>query len=297
MAISDQQLETWSAIGAAAQSKATYATVKTTLERADAPYASKGYTVYLQGSYGNDTNVYRDSDVDVVICTSSVYYSDTSELPPDQKARFESGWTEATYTAADFKNDVTAHLKARFGQSVNAGEKAIFVPGNDSRRDADILACAEFRRYFQYTNGGPSDYYEGVCFFLPDGTRIENYPKMHLANCAAKHQATQNWFKPTVRLFKNMRNRMIDSGVITSDLAPSYFIEGLLYNVPNDRFGGGQTTNFSDVFNWLYVADRSKFICANERFYLLYEDSRVTWRAAKCIAFLDALAAFWNAGG
>jgi hypothetical protein len=119
---------------------------------------------------------------------------------------------------------------------------------------------------------------------------------MHLANCTTKHQATQSWFKPTVRVFKNMRNRMIDTGAITADLAPSYFIEGLLYNVPNDRFGGGQVANFTDVFNWLYQADRSDFVCANERFYLLRESSRVTWRAANCIAFLEKLAAFWNAG-
>lgn len=296
MAISDQQLQTWCSIGASTQSKTTYGTIQTALERADAPYASKSYTVYLQGSYGNDTNVYRDSDVDVVICTNSVYYSDTSDLTPDQKARFNSGWSAALYSANDFKRDVTAHLKARFGQSVSAGNKAVFVPGSDTRRDADVLACAEFRRYFQFTYGGPGDYYEGICFFLPDGTRIENYPKLHSANCSAKHQA-QNWFKPTVRLFKNMRNRMIDAGAIAADLAPSYFIEGLLYNVPNDRFGGGQTANFTDVFQWLYAADRSKFLCANERFYLLYEGSPVTWRTANCTAFLNALAAFWNSGG
>jgi patatin-like phospholipase/acyl hydrolase len=90
MTISDQQLLTWSAKGADAQSQATYGTIRMALLRADAPYASKSYTVYLQGSYGNDTNVYRDSDVDVVICTSSVYYSDTSDLSREEKARFES---------------------------------------------------------------------------------------------------------------------------------------------------------------------------------------------------------------
>lgn len=296
MSISDQQLQTWSGVGASAQSKTTYGTIKLALERSDAPYASKSYEVYLQGSYGNDTNVFRDSDVDVVICTSSVYYSDTDSLSPDQKARFTTNFSPATYTGVDFKADVTTHLKARFGQAVKAGDKAIFVPEDGARRDADVLACSEFRRYFQYTDGGPSDYYEGICFFLPDGARIENYPKIHLANCTAKHQATQSWFKPTVRVFKNMRNRMIDKGTIAADLAPSYFIEGLLYNVPNDRFGGGQTANFTDVFNWLYQADRSDFVCANERFYLLRESSPVTWRATNCTAFLDKLAEFWNAG-
>ena len=241
MAITEQQLETWSGIGASAQSQATYATIRNALQRPDAPYASKTYTIYLQGSYGNDTNVYRDSDVDVVICTSSVYYGDTSDLGPEDKGRYDRAFSPATYSASDFKNDVAAHLRTRFGQNASAGNKAIFVPGYDTRRDADVLACAEFRRYHRYTNGGTADYYEGVCFFLLDGTRIENYPKMHSANCTAKHQATHNWLKRTVRVFKNMRNRMLDNGLIAAGLAPSYFIEGLLYNVPIDRFGGGHS--------------------------------------------------------
>jgi hypothetical protein len=86
---------------------------------------------------------------------------------------------------------VTTHLRVRFGQGVTPGSKAIFVPGYEARRDTDVLACAEFRRYHRYTNGGPGDYYEGVCFFM-DGTRVENYPKMRRANCTSKHQATQN---------------------------------------------------------------------------------------------------------
>ena len=127
MAISDQQLETWSSIGASAQSKTTYVTIKTTLERTDAPYiAAKSYSIHLQGSYGNNTNVYRDSDVDVVITTSSVYYSDTSSLSADHRVRFDSTWSAASYSASDFKNDVAIHLKARFGQAVDAPETRQF---------------------------------------------------------------------------------------------------------------------------------------------------------------------------
>ena len=33
----------------------------------DAPYAGKAYDTFLQGSYANDTNIYADSDVDIVI--------------------------------------------------------------------------------------------------------------------------------------------------------------------------------------------------------------------------------------
>jgi hypothetical protein len=66
MAIPESQLNTWSAQGSVQQSKNTYATVKGVLESGSAPYSSRSYDTFLLGSYGNDTNVYADSDVDVV---------------------------------------------------------------------------------------------------------------------------------------------------------------------------------------------------------------------------------------
>ena len=294
MAIPDNQLETWSYQGSATQSKTTYSTIKNTLEATDAPYAGKSYTSFLQGSYGNDTNIYADSDVDVVMRVDSVYYSDIENPSEADKANFNRAWSAATYTLDDFKRDVTAHLTKKFGSSVTPGSKAIFIKGNGSRRDADVLPCAEFRRYRKFSASYEQAYEEGICFFLKDGTRIENFPKQHSEHCTNKHQLTTQWFKPTVRVYKNLRNKMIDNGLIDEGLAPSYYLEGLLYNVPPDRFGGGQVANFTDTLNWMIQADRSKFVCANKQFYLLNDYSPVTWRAANCDKFLNAAVDLWN---
>ena len=59
-----------------------------------------------------------------------------------------------------------------------------------------------------------------------------NYPKQHSDNLTQKHQETGQWLKPTIRIFKNMRTRMWQIGIIGDGVAPSYYIEGLLYNVP-----------------------------------------------------------------
>ena len=80
MAIPETQLDTWSKQGSVTQSQATYATVRNCLEANDAPYATRSKSIFLQGSYGNDTNIYADSDVDIVLCTDSMYYYDTSDL-------------------------------------------------------------------------------------------------------------------------------------------------------------------------------------------------------------------------
>lgn len=294
MAIPETQLDTWSKQGSVTQSSTTYGAIKRTLEDANSPYANQSYSSFLQGSYGNDTNVYAESDVDIVMRLDSTFYHDLSRLDEAQKENFNSAHANATYSLADFKKDVTGWLKKKYGDAaVQPGSKAIFIKGESGRRDADVLACAKFRRYYAYS-GSDNRYAEGICFFLKDGTRIENFPKQHSDNCTAKHQRTTSWFKPTVRILKNMRNRMIADGVIEGGLAPSYYLEGMLYNVPDDKFGSSYQATMVAGINWIRQADRSKFVCANELFYLLRENSPVTWRKADCDKFLDAVVDFWN---
>lgn len=85
MAIPESQLETWSHQGSVSQSAQTYDMIQKVLNDTTSPYYSKDFSIFLQGSYGNDTNVYRDSDVDVVIRLNQTYYSDTNSLNPDAK--------------------------------------------------------------------------------------------------------------------------------------------------------------------------------------------------------------------
>jgi hypothetical protein len=81
---------------------------------------------------------------------------------------------------------------------------------------------------------------------------------------------------------------MIEKRIISDGLAPSYFIEGMLYNVPKDRFGGTEQLNFRDVLDWLLAANRDEFVCANGQFKLLGRGS-VTWPPENCTAFLNAV--------
>jgi hypothetical protein len=294
MAVSEVQLDTWSKLGSVAQSRDTYATIKNALEAIGSPYAGKDYSVFLQGSYGNDTNVYSESDVDVVIVLNEVYYSDLQNLSEAEKATYNQARVAATYGCHDFKNDVTAWLKTKFGQGVNAGDKAIFIPAGGNRRNADVIVAAQYRRYHSFISVSNERHDEGICFFASDGTLIANFPNHHSDNCTTKHQSTGKYFKPTVRIFKNMRNRMFSDGIIAVGLAPSYYIEGLLYNVPVENFGRNYQDTFVNCFNWLDSSDRSDFVCANEQYYLLREGSPVTWRAEKCAQFLTAMGDFWR---
>jgi hypothetical protein len=96
-----------------------------------------------------------------------------------------------------------------------------------------------------------------------------------------------------VRILKNMRSRMLRDGLIADGTAPSYYIEGLLYNVPNDQFGRNYSDSFCNVVNWLLKADRAKLVCANEMYFLLGA-SRVQWAQADCDTYLNGLVGLWQ---
>lgn len=212
MTISETQLETWSKQGSVAQSRDTYATVKSVLETSGSPYASRDFSIFLQGSYCNDTNVYAESDVDVVIRLNETYYSDLEDLPEAEKTSFNQAHTTATYSYFDFKRDVAAWLATKFGPGVKPGDKAIFIPASGSRRNADVLVAAQYRRYYRFRSWTDQSYAEGICFWDSKGMQIVNFPKRHSDNCTIKHKGTSMWLKPTIRVFKNLRNRMSCGG-------------------------------------------------------------------------------------
>src|SRR6266850_3223678 len=104
MTIPLAQLETWSGQGSVTQSKNTYATVKAALEDANANYTNRNFKVFLQGSYGNDTNIWAESDVDVVIRYHGAFYDDIEERPADEQAAFHAACpVKHKYVYKDFK--------------------------------------------------------------------------------------------------------------------------------------------------------------------------------------------------
>jgi hypothetical protein len=297
MAIPRDQLETWSHQGSVTQSKQTYATVKNALEAQSAPYSNRNFKVFLQGSYGNDTNNYAESDVDVVIRYDGAFYSDLSRLPPEQVAAQDRAFSNGTYAYGDFKSHVQTALTNAFGATaVTPGKKAIRIAANNSRRSADVVVAYEFHRYYRFTSFLDDSHETGISFFDSSWNRIDNFPDHHSENLTAKHQATNKRFKPTLRIFKNMRSKMVADGMIADGVAPSYYIEGLLHNVPNANFVADESQTVYNVLKWLDdTKDRSNFLCANQQYYLLRDGHQVCWPIANGTAFINAVIKLWNA--
>ncbi len=296
MGIPEAQLKTWSHQGSITQSSTTYNGIKRVLESTAVPYSNKNYEVFLQGSYQNATNIYAESDVDIVIRLNDCFHGDIDELSDDQRRAYQEAYSSAAYGYHDFRQDVLSVLKAEY-RDVEIGNKALHVAASGSRRSADVIVAVQFRRYYEFLSVCNQSYEEGMCFFDPSGKRIVNYPRQHSTNCKTKHQNTEMRFKPVVRMFKNIRGKLVKDRLIARDVAPSYYIEGLLYNVPDHKFTTGNRDYLLDFLNcidWIQQADRTKFVCANRQYPLLEDNSPVTWRAVKCKKFLQATVELWN---
>lgn len=294
MPIPESQLETWSHQGSKVQSASTYQTIKSALEDPNSPYHKWTFRIFLQGSYGNDTNIYADSDVDVVICLTSVYYGDISNLTEEEKARYEANRSPAGINFDEFKAQVLAWLQEKFGAGVTAGKKAIFIPGNGHRRDADVLVCVTDKAFISYPVTGDPKFVEGVRFWTSNREKIVNYPRQHLDNCTAKNGATASRFKQSVRVLKNMRNAMIEQGYIDDGVAPSYFLEGMLSNVPAQHFVASRQQTFMNYMQWLQACPIADLTCANDIHYLVRDGIPVCWNSDDFNTFRNSAVSFYN---
>lgn len=288
MGIPESQLETWSHQGAIITAKSTADSVKNALDSYESWPSGIEYEVYLQGSYKNSTNIRGDSDVDVIAQLSSTFYSNLSE---EQKKLLRL--KPASYGWEDFRLDVLNSLKKYYGSDqVKEGNKSLKIKAGSGRLPADVVVCAQYRQYAASLN--INDYVEGMTFWTKLGNRqIINYPKLHYQNGVQKHQNTKDWWKPAVRMFKNIRTHLVDRGEIEKDLAPSYFLECLLYNVPNNQFGKSFQDTFCDVVNWINDISLENFVCQNEHLHL-FGLTPEQWSQDKAKLFIQNLIELWN---
>jgi len=286
MPIPESQLETWSKRGAVETAERTHKSIRAALEAYNWPSGVQ-YEVYLQGSYKNHTNIRGDSDVDVVVQLNSTLLEN---LPVNLKRQFR--FRDASYGWEEFRSDVLKALRNHYGPGqVREGRKSLKV--QTSYLPADVVVSLQYRKYPDRPRS-EDDFIEGMAFWVPSESRwVINYPKLHYQNGVKKNQDTNEQYKPTVRMFKNARTYLVDRGVIPADLAPSYFLECLLYNVPDDKFGTNLQSTFREVITWLLKADFSRFVCQNRQL-LLFGSFPEQWSKDRAYRFLKAMVELWS---
>jgi len=254
---------------------------------ADATLSNLNISVFAQGSYRNNTNVRTDSDVDICVLCYNTFFFDI----PEGMERDDFAIAPATYDYTVYKNELWSALVSYLGNNaVTRGNKAFDVHENTYRVDADVVACFEYRYYRKNRT-----YLDGTSFLTDNGIRIVNWPQQNYDNGVAKNDTTGRRFKAMVRVLKNLRNFMADNGSYMAKSIPSYLIECLVWNVPNDGFGH---SNYTDDVRYVLAHLYNKTIKSedcnewgeiNELKYLFRPFQPWTLKQAN-----DFLLAVWN---
>jgi hypothetical protein len=240
------------------------------------------YEVFLQGSYKNDTNLGGDSDVDVVVRLSAKLKPTVASLT-GERLKKDGSHRFVHQQWQSFRDEALKAMRGRFGKAAKSGRKTLKVPKGKIPADADLVVTVSHR--------------DGIGFYLSDERRwVVSFPQQHHARGLKKEKATNMRFKRTIRMFKAARNRLVEKGVLKKEDAPSYFIECLLYNVPDSLFAPKLAPTYTGIVEWLKKAQLKDFECQNGQ-VPLFGRGQEQWTQKKAQAFVKALQGLWDVGG
>src|SRR3989344_762458 len=228
------------------------------------------YEVYLQGSYANSTNISFESDVDIVVQLNTVFWSDKSQISEIQQLLHKISYSSSKYRFRNFKDQVFEALKLGFGNDVVYSDKCLIIKENTNRIKADVVPSFQYRVYKRFISHSDQSFIEGMKFIdTTNLTEIVNFPKKHLENCEFKNVITDGNFKSIVRIYKNIKQKLIESGQLPGNSSPSFYIENLLYNCTDQCFNGNYSLSMLKTLQFLFDALKSGriagFICAHEQ--------------------------------
>lgn len=183
---------------------------------------------FLQGSYANDTSTSDINDVDIVAIRKTTYSSVHTGLSFPTSIPWETIFSEIEAKLKNQNRYQWTVVRSEGGKCIEvrtSGFKADVVPAVQIDADAknDPIAIYSFKT----------------------GIEKVNRPRTHIENGVAKHDATNQNYKPTVRMFKNWANNHFGD----MDIISSYQVESLVYNTPNENFHNDHAYSFLFVGN------------------------------------------------
>jgi hypothetical protein len=195
-----------------------------------------------QGSYYNNTNVRKESDIDLRAIHPDIFIQYEPGVLQSNAYRALSYYSTGktfTDTAAQLRYHILTQLGSRFGaHNVDAsGKKAIRVNGiPGSRATVDIVPCFVLHRVGW--NPLTSSYWtvKGIAILSVDGSWTFSFPDQHHANGIAKRARTRLRFKKVVRMVKRLRDELVQQGAIRAKEVPSFLLESLVYGVEDNTF-------------------------------------------------------------
>lgn len=246
--------------------------------------------IFVQGSYANNTNVRTNSDVDVCVMLTNTFYTEY----PDGKTREDYGFIEGTMSFNEYKQRIKKAIVNKFGaESVSIGNKSLKIRSNSYHVNADVVVAFMLKDYKAIESTDPEKYVEGTRFFDTNGMMVTNFPKVHIANGTKKNSATNHQYKFLVRMFKKIRNNMVDDLVINEDIISSFLTECLVWNIPNEIITGYDTweetirQSILYLFNAIKNDKHKEWGEVSECLYLFHSGRK--WTDKDVQAFLESM--------
>ncbi|ODR80197.1 hypothetical protein BG842_02890, partial [Haladaptatus sp. W1] len=293
----------WTTKGSTTNSSRTYQTVQNAVnnDRYGLGDFEHDYRTHLQGSYANYTNNWGSNDVDVVVKLTKPFEECLDDLDAIEKERYWESYSKSNYTFGEFYDTVHSALKNYFGrENIEKGSKAIKVKANDDTGleiEADVVPCVEYRKYESFDADGTEKFVEGMWFKTQDLSprTIINYSEKHRKNGGIKNDHTNENYKPTIRMFKKARDHMESRGYVPEDTASSYFIEGLLFNVPHSRFKKSNLRErYTSILEYLEENNVEDFIEQSKQYDLCVDNDPDRWTTADANATISGYRDLWE---
>lgn len=277
-----------------AEAKETHQNLRDELKSGDLRGVSEEleFKTKLQGSYRNTTMVYGSGDVDILVIRNDTYLADFSEIEAPAK---EVPLQNPKQMFEEHREGVYRTLQAQYGQhAVKQTDKSIEVECDELPLGADVVPTLRYRRYWDRS---PPDYTKGIVFWSQEGVRVENFPKWHRIQGTQKNNRTNGRYKPTIRLFKNLRDALVEVETIIKDDASSYYIECLLSNISDQIISKpDQRNRVETILDQLEEDAAEDFLDYTMQHGMkpLFGDHPTQWNSEDAYAFIDAARKFYE---
>ena len=285
----DSLLVAWEPSADVSPGQRTFRVVRDAL-LASLALARRDVRVYMQGAHADDTLIRVDDPVDIVVegGGASYLYGFASEVSAAARAQVEAANAAGSWDYWQFNGEVKEALRASFPGAVRDGDRSLRVMHTSlsvmmAQAPAEVTIALPYRHY-----GGADAWTPGVTFFTRKFDQVVQFPRLHLERGAAKDRETGGHYHATVRVAKQLRDYLCDVMALQRGVAPSYYLECLLWNVPNERYTDpSAAARLHEVIRYLGGAYLPTFE-QQHGVDVLFGDPATHWSEDHARAFIDA---------
>jgi hypothetical protein len=212
--------------------------------------SAEGVQIEPQGSYFNNTNVRKESDIDLRATHPGIYVQYGLTVVPEYAYRalgyFSTGKGFAELVAR-MRREIIYELGRAFGAlNIDAsGKKAIKVRGAPGTRAAvDVVPCFRLHHVVWLPDAQRYWTISGVALLDQQLNWTCSYPDQHHRRGIEKRANTQLRFKKIVRMLKRLRDELVSSGALAPTEVSSFLIESLVHEVEEEYFAVEQDDRY-----------------------------------------------------